>query len=363
MKQKLQRYVPMSNIDSFGGMDDDAFEAALANGGPESIEETPSASLSGSEDDNSQELDETHEDGVESSTEASEEATDGTDEPEENANEEEESLDDDQESDEPKETSTEAQLAELFKPFKAGKREQSVTSVEEARRLMEMGSQFAQKMAGFKPHRKRIKVLEDNKIDDATLNHLIDLSKGDKGAIAKLLQDHSIDTMDLDSQEDSDYTPSNYSVSDAQVEMDDVISRIQDTPSFSSTSDIVTNRWDEASKNVIFENPNLLEMLNTQVSDGTYERVMTEVERLKMFGGLQGLSDIQAYDMVGKQIATQQVQQPTATVKTKPEPKATNTDRKRRASPSKKAPKKTAQPEYNYGGMSDSDFEKLLKGN
>ncbi len=357
----------MPNTDSFVGMSDDEFEQHLNAPQSEVSEETPSGSLSSSEE----LLDESPTDESNSTVLASEELT--TDElPANELAEEPEVSTDEQTTDEGEaaeapETETDVKadsgLEDLYKPFKASGREVSVKSVDEAKKLMSMGVDYVEKLQGFKQHRKTIRTLAEHKIDSASLNLLIDAHNGNPEAINKLIQDHKIDTLDLGT-EDSNYTPSDNSVSDAQVEMDDVIDRIQSSPSFSATSDILTNQWDEASKKVIYAAPQHLETLNEHVSNGTYERVMTEVTRIKLFDAnqLQGLSDLEAYQKVGH--ALQQAgafnkqapvvsRKPTTTV-------ATNTDKKLRASPSKATPRSTAPKKYDFAGMSDEEFEKLL---
>ncbi len=255
------------------------------------------------------------------------------------------------------------QLAELFKPFKADGVDMQVKSVEEAKRLMSMGIGFHKKMEGFKPHRRTIKTLEANEIDEAKLNFLIDISKGNKDAIAKLLKDSGLNALDLETEEDSNYTPSNHQVADSAVELDEVIADLRSTPTFTKTTDIVSNQWDEASRSVFLKSPTLLRALNEQVSNGTYERVMTEVTRQRVFGNLRGLSDLEAYDRVGKQMfeaqATAPQSKPVVPVKNPPA-KPTNTDRKRRASTRRK-PAPAKPKEYDWASMSDEEFEKHLK--
>lgn len=354
----------MSNPESFSGMSDDAFEAHL-NGNPsEDSQETLNGSLSSSEET----LDETPTDVEESSLEASEELTLETDEediPEEtlDAESDTDTEEDADEDSEEEDSETPNELAELYKPFRASGREVSVKSVEEAKKLMSMGVDYVEKLQGFKVHRKTIRTLAEHNIDGDKLNLLIDASNGNPDAISKLIQDHGLNALDLDT-EDSNYKPSDNSVSDVQVEMDDVIDRIQSTPSFSTTSDIVTNQWDEASKKVIFAKPEYLETLNTHVSNGTYERVMTEVTRARLFDTrLQGVSDLDAYQIVGNELQKAGAfnPEPPQQVSRKPVKKvAENTDKKLRASPSKVSSSKRAPQKYNFAAMSDDEFEKLL---
>lgn len=347
----------------YADMDDEAFESVLSSGDFTSdTAEAPSEPLSVSED----EVDESYEEDVNSSENASEEANN-----DENTDEEEEAdpdyPDEETEEEETSEETTEdkepepSELDELYKPFKASGKEVSVKSIEEAKKLMSMGVDYSVKLQGFKQHRSTIKTLQKNEIDEATLNYLIDLKNGNPQAISKLLKEREIDPLDLDLEEDSSYTPSDHSVSPSQVDLDDVIDRIQSTDTFATTSDIVTNQWDVASKKAIYAKPQYLEILNAHVANGTYKRVMQEVERSRMLGDLHGLSDLEAYDKVGAQMFSGSQSVPTKRVSTAPKQQP-NTDRKRKASPSKNT-SKAVKPKYNYADMSDDEFEKLLEGN
>ncbi len=364
----------MSDVESFVGMSDEDFEKHMETNSPEDSVGDPSGSLATSEE----KLDEVPADSAVLPEDAPDELTPGDetldieagdivkegDKIEDKQTADEEDQDDEAPKAEDDSANGASDLDELYKPFKASGRDISVKSVEEAKKLMSMGVDYVQKLQGFKQHRKTIKTLGEHKIDGNRLNLLIDASNGNKDAINTLIQEHSIDTEDLSEVKDSNYTPSDNSVSDSQVEMDDVIDRIQATSSFSTTSDIVSNQWDDNSKKVIFANPKNLELLNEHVSNGTYERVMTEVTRAKLFGGLQGLSDLEAYQQVGQELYKQEQATQTATptqVSRKPVAKATViTDKKLRASPSKATPRSTAPVKYDYAGMSDEEFEKHL---
>jgi hypothetical protein len=344
---------------NFANMDDDQFESAMS-------EYTPPESVEDSVESVEDEVDSLDEQEVESSTDAEiepeEELTDdGEPEDEVEETEVEAEEEDSEETTEVTESDSSESLEDLYKPFKASGKEVSVTSVDEAMKLMKMGVDYSVKLHGFKQHKGTIKTLQTNDIDEAQLNYLIDLKNGNPQAINKLLADHKIDPMEMEVEEDSSYTPSDHSVSQSQVDLDDVIERIQSSPSFSTTSDIVTNQWDATSKQAVFKDPSILELLNEHVSNGTYERVTNEVQRVRMFGGLNGLSDLEAYDQVGKTLYEQSQKAPTKQVSTAPKHKP-NTDRKRKASPSKGTTKST-KPKYDYAAMDDDAFEKLLQGN
>ena len=261
---------------------------------------------------------------------------------------------------------------QLLQPFNANGSEMQVNNVEEAVKLMQMGANYSKKMTALKPNMKLLKMLENNDLlDEAKLNLLIDVAAGNTDAISQLVRDNNIDPLNLKTEEENKYTPKNHTVGDHQVDLDDVISRIQDTTSFTDTMDIVSSKWDETSKRDIANNPNALEVINTHVSNGTYATIQSEVERIKVFGGLQGVSDFDAYKQVGDQLFTAgkitMDGKPKATekvvVKTAPKAQPSNktrTDKRKAASPTKNSSTpKAKQPDYNPLALSDEDFENL----
>lgn len=309
---------------------------------------------------------------VESTTEAVEdeledetEETETTDEPEEEESTEvEEESDDDQSEEEPDsdEVDYKALHEELLKPFKVSGSEVSVENVDQARRLMSQGADYANKMAALKPHRKFLKMLEKNELlDESKLSYLIDLSKNNPEAISKLVKDSGIDAMDLDTEEDSKYTPSDYTVGDNEVELDDMISRIQDTPSFSDTMSAIA-KLDETSKRTLAKTPAVLEVLNDHMSNGIYAMVTARMAKERMFGGLNGLSDLEAYQRAGEMLNregafSKPAQKKEVSTAPKKDTEANKRkDMRRKASPSK-ASKPSPKEEYNVLSMSDEEFE------
>jgi hypothetical protein len=347
--------------DPQASMDDDAFEASLSTEEDTVVE--PEEFLEESTEEDAPSLEEEDKTSEDDSTDEEKDTTDEETTEEEEADTETEETDDVTTEETETEAPVEDALSELYKPFKAAGRDFQVKSMDEAKKLMSMGVDYSNKLQGFKQHRTTIKTLETNEIDADKLNYLIDLSKGDSSAITRLLQEHKVDPDELDLEEDLSYTPKDHSVSEATVELDDVLSRIQETTAFSTTSDIVTNQWDALSKQAIFAKPEYLESLNTQVANGTFDRVMQEVSRARVFGGLRGLNDLEAYNQVGAELQKQgEFDKPAPVVETKPKSKVTNTDRKLRASSSKATPKSKA-PIKSWASMDDEEFEKLLEGN
>tara|TARA_R110002020_G_scaffold108588_4_gene251622 strand:- start:2138 stop:2797 length:660 start_codon:yes stop_codon:yes gene_type:complete len=215
-----------------------------------------------------------------------------------------------------------------------------------------------------------MKMLENNELlDESKLSLLIDVASGNPEAISQLVRDNEIDPLTIDTSEENKYTPKNHTVGDHQVELDEVISRIQDTDSFSDTMEVVSSKWDESSKRDIASNPNQLEVINTHVSNGIYAKVQAEVDRIKVFGGLQGVSDFDAYKQVGEQlfkagkITIDGAPKPTENIVVPTKPKAKKSDNLRKdkrkaASPVKNSGKaKEKKFDFNPLAMTDEEFE------
>lgn len=261
----------------------------------------------------------------------------------------------------------------LFAPFQANGREMKVESVEEAITLMQMGANYNKKMAGLKPNLKLLKLLENNGLlSEEKLSYLIDLDKKDPQAIAKLVKDSGIDPLDMDGNKESEYKPKTYTVDDREIELDDVLQRLQGTSTYTQLLDVVGNKWDGPSKQVITNNPQLLEVLNAHMANGIYDLIVKEVERERMFGRLNGMSDLEAYRAAGDAIEARkgfahlfpqqapantqpaQVSQPAAQAN-----KEAVRNKKRAASPTKAAVPASVPANFNPLGMSDEEFSKI----
>jgi len=270
-----------------------------------------------------------------------------------------------------------AEYERLTAPFKANGRDIQVNSVDDAITLMQMGANYNKKMAALKPNLKLLKLLENNGLlSEEKLSYLIDLEKKNPAAINKLVQDSGLDPMDLDAEKASAYKPNTYAVDDREIELDSVLDEIQGSSAYNRTLEIVSNKWDGQSKQVIANSPQLLKVINDHVERGIYDIISREVESERVFGRLNGLSDIEAYRQVGDAIQarggfdhlgsgrTPQGQQaPSPKVVVPPKPKQADDDKlreKRRAASSTKpvAPKTTPQ-DYNPLALSDEEFSKI----
>ena len=270
---------------------------------------------------------------------------------------------------ETKEFDYESAYKKVSEPFRANGVDIKVDDPEDIVRLMQMGANYQKKMSQLKPHLKIIKMLENNDLlKPEQLNNLIDVFKKDPKAIAKLVKESTLDPLDIDKDAPSDYEPNDYSVSDGEIELDQVLEDIKDTDTFNRTINVLTKSWDTASKQTISEHPEIIRIINSHMANGVFDKVDAVLQRDKALGKTEGLPDVEAY----KQIADYMFKNGELHTKS-PEDKSkvsskmtevqeqANADRnkKRKAvAPVKQTTTKKAAPDGDFLGLSDEDFMK-----
>jgi len=185
-------------------------------------------------------------------------------------------------------------------PFKANGKTMQINSAADAIQLMQMGANYNRKMSALKPQLKVLRMLENHDLlDENKLSFLIDLNKQDPAAINQLLKDSNIDPAEIDLEEDQQYQRSNYGVAESEMDLDSVVSELKGSEHWSPVLDVVTKQWDDESKQIVADKPQLLKVIHNHMVTGVYDIVSTELERERMFGRLNGMSDLEAYEMIG----------------------------------------------------------------
>ena len=267
----------------------------------------------------------------------------------------------------------EAEYKRLLTPFKANGRDIAVNSVDDAISLMQMGANYNKKMAGLKPNLKLMKLLENNGLlSEEKISFLIELDKKSPEAVNKLVKDSGLNPMDFDADKAGEYKPKIHTVDEREMELDSVLDDLQGTATYNRTLAIVSKEWDGASKQVIAGSPQLLKVINSHVESGIYDLISKEVESERVFGRLNGLSDIEAYRQIGDAIqarggfnhlGSSQGKSTAAPVVVQPKPKKVEddklNDKRRAASSSKPAAPSTVDKDFNPLALSDAEFSKL----
>ena len=263
-----------------------------------------------------------------------------------------------------------SEYEKIFSPIKANGKEIQMQNSDDVVSLIQKGANYNLKMNALKPHLRLLKTLEKNDLlDETKINYLIDLDKKDPKAVAKAVRDSGIDPLDINVDEDEEYTPNTYGISDSELELNDILEELKTSESGSVVLNTVGAEWDESSRAVFAETPAKLYQLEEQVKNGVFDTVMKAVEHEKVLGNLKGMSDIDAYQSVGSFLMqqgafkhlmpeTQETNQPIP-IKSKQKTNSTGRNNKRKAAAltkSKPAPKKTS---FDPLGLSDEEFEKM----
>ncbi len=251
--------------------------------------------------------------------------------------------------------------------FKANGKEIQVTSPEDIVSLMQQGANYSKKMAAIKPVMRVGKLLEENQLmDEEQLNYLIDLHNKKPEAIAKLLKDSDIDLYDFDTSKGDNYIPTPRQVVEPDSALTAVLEDLQQSSqTFSRTIGIVGNDWDEDSRALLAQHPELIRILDNQVADGTFDRVSQAVQYERMMGRLPGVSDLEAYRMMGERLYSQNsVQQPsTAASAQQPATPVPSNDRRKAAALPRKEATDTYKADFNPLAVSDEELLKIAMNN
>jgi hypothetical protein len=227
----------------------------------------------------------------------------GIDTPEEKEEGEEEEVKEEETPSDEAVISKEDQLAAIYAPFKANGVEISVSSPEEAIRLMQQGAGAAKRIQELAPKLKLIQMLENNDLlDEQALNRLIAFNSKDPKAIAAFLKEADIDPFTLDTDSEEEYTPKDYSVSDSEFVLKQTLTQLADQPKYQETLD-TADSWDEKSQQMVLDDPEILLTLNGHIQSGIYDQVATIVKQEQIKGNIaNGIPFLEAYRYVGNQL-------------------------------------------------------------
>jgi hypothetical protein len=261
----------------------------------------------------------------------------------------------------------ESAYKKVSEPFKANGIDMQVKDPQDIISLMQMGANYQKKMAQLKPNLKIIKMLENNDLlNEDKLHNLIDLSKKDPKAITKLVKESDVDPLDIDKDVPSDYQPTDYTISDKEYNLDEVLDDIKHTDTFNRTINVLTKEWDADSKSTISDYPEIIRIINSHMSTGVFDKVNTVLQRDKALGKMPGISDVDAYRQIVEfmhkngELYQSGDNKGTPKVSSKTDNKA-NADRNKQrkaVAPVKQTTTKKAAPDGDFLGLSDEDFMK-----
>lgn len=269
----------------------------------------------------------------------------------------------------------------VMKPIKANGKTVEIRTPEEAIQLMQMGANYTRKMQDIAPHRKTLLMLENNGLlDQDKLSFLIDLDKKNPDAIKKLIKDSGIDPMDFDPNEQVQYTKGNHTVTDEEANFRSNLDDLKSTPDGLETLRTINDSWDQASKEIMWANPDVMTVIHQQRTNGIYDRIAGEVERQRTLGHLPAnVSFLQAYKTIGDQMHAQNafadlvspagsketpetpVKQPIETKAAKPKTTVKNNEKAQAAAQTRATSTQKASQTKNPLSLSDEEFMKQFE--
>jgi hypothetical protein len=199
-----------------------------------------------------------------------------------------------------------AMYEQIIAPFKANGKMVSLKDPAEVIQLMQMGANYTRKMQELQPHRKMLMMLKEANLDEPKLSYLIDLEKKDPEAIKKLVKDSGIDPLDIDTTKESGYRPGGNELTDSDVSFRSTLDDLSQTPEGQSTIVEVNTRFDAPSKEELWKQPEILQIIHSQRENGIYALITEEMDRQKLLGKIPAnVPFLHAYKMVGDELAAQ----------------------------------------------------------
>lgn len=218
-------------------------------------------------------------------------------------------------------TATDEEVAQAVQNFKVkANGTEFDLSIDELLKLAPKGLDYHKKTQEIAPWRKTISALKDNGLNEQDVNLMIDVLKGNKDAIAEVLKRTQVDPLEVDIDKNAQFIPNTYGQDDTTLRIQEIVSAIHQDPEYQTTAHVVDDIWDNASRDIIRQNPDMIAGLHADVKDGTYNIIAPLAFKMKALDG-RGLSDIEYYMEAGRQyfanqeattaqqVQTQQVQQ------------------------------------------------------
>lgn len=328
-----------NNEDDLWDMDDDALEAAfkevksqerspeteieeqaeVTNSAEEEFEESETVDEldSDSDNENIEDGSEQPEDLLEDSDhDASTESDDDDEEADDTTKTEEDNPDGDakadaeESSDDTDDSKDEEQPTRSYS-FKANGKDYEFSSeeiVDQFPKIFGKAMDYTKKMQAIKPWRKTIDAIEGAKISHEDVSLMIDVLKGDKDAITEVLKRTGTDTLELNTEDDSNYVAKDYGRNESALAISDIVDEIGNDAEYATTQNILEKQWDNKSWETITENPEMIKLLHTDVKSGMYKTLQPIAEKLKVYGG-PDKSDLDYYKEAAQQHFTKIAEQ------------------------------------------------------
>lgn len=191
-------------------------------------------------------------------------------------------------------------------PIKAGGKTIKLESEDEVISLLQMGLDYTRKTMELSKYRKFGMMLENAGLLDAgKLDHLIAVHNKDPEAIKKFFKDNKLDPVDIDTSTGDNFKPGVHAVTDEHAKFQEAVDDVQSLDGGQETLTTV-KAWDQASKQELWKQPQLLAVIHQQRVSGVYAKISAEVDRLQALGKIpNGTPFLYAYKTVGDALQSQ----------------------------------------------------------
>ena len=169
--------------------------------------------------------------------------------------------------------------------FKANGKEYEFTPdeiMEQFPKIFGQAMDYTKKTQAMKPWRKTIDAIESAQLKHDDINLMIDVLKGDKGALTEVMKRTGVDALDLD-MEANNYKPNDYGRDGTALDIKEIIEDISADKEYDTTHKILSKDWDETSFNEMTKDPQLIRLLHNDVKSGMFDKVQPIAEKLKVF--------------------------------------------------------------------------------
>lgn len=193
----------------------------------------------------------------------------------------------------------------VMAPFKANGKLYNLKNADEVISLMQKGVDYTRKTQDISRVKKLIAMLERaNLTDENQISFFIDLMSGNQEAIRKLLKDKNIDAFSLPSEEEPiNYVGGSHNISSEELFFEDTVKDIADQDGGRDFLKDYSNIYDKETRAQLYSNPNLLKGLFSNKQSGVYDKIVGEIDRLRVLGQIpENVPFIAAYNVVGKML-------------------------------------------------------------
>lgn len=242
-----------------------------------------------------------------------------------------------------------------LKPLRVDGMDLPIKSLDDLYQMASMGYNYRKKIADFAPYRRAISAMKENNITDADISLIIDLKKGDKGAIAKILKDNNIDPLDFDINEHK-YEAKIYGDDENIASIKEIENEISNDPEYRITANVINKLWDAQSQTILAQNPQLIKALHLDIKNGIYEKIAPEAARLEFLDG-GNKSKLEYYIQAAKELADQENKNSGKQLKND----GIINQKRRAAASTKSRATKVFNEEPDWINMSDEEYDKYYR--